>query len=92
MAKRKSKKTGNSAMQSTPSMPERKNVETEEAENGYIVRVSNEGKHGYSSKRYVAFSQPEAQRIATQGMRNLSSKKSGKKKGNKGKRIASKSA
>lgn len=89
MAKRKksSKDVGATA---SPSMPERKSVETEECENGFLVRVSHEGKHGYTSKRYIASSQPEATRIAAQGMRGLS-KKSGKKK-SRGKRFASKKA
>ena len=90
MAKRR-KSRSNEVTSQAPSMPERKSVETEEAENGYIVRISHEGKHGYSSKRYVAFSQPEATRISTQGMRALS-KKSGGKKRAKGKRFAAKRA
>jgi hypothetical protein len=90
MAKRKSK--GNTAMAPSPSGPERKSVEMEEAENGYIVRVSHEGKNGYSSKRYVAFSQPEANRISAAGMSALSSKKKGggKKRSTKHKMFASK--
>ena len=90
MAKRKSKKES-ANMAATPSMPERKSVETEEAENGFIVRVSHEGKHGYTSKRYIAATQPEAQRIAASGMRQLSSKKnSGRKKARKAKAFVSK--
>jgi hypothetical protein len=73
-------------------MPERKSVETEQCENGYVVRISHEGKHGYQSKRYVASSQPEAQRIAAQGMTSLASKKGGKKKSSKPKLFASKKA
>ena len=88
MAKRKTKKTGDVAMQAAPSMPERKSVETEEAENGYIVRVSHEGKGGYKSKRYVAFSHPEALRIAAQGMHSMSGKKVSKKKAGRGKKFA----
>jgi hypothetical protein len=91
MAKRKSKGSEAAGMTS-PSMPERKSVETEEAENGFIVRVSHEGKDGYKCKRYVAFSQPEANRIAAQGISSLSSKKSGKKKSGRGKRVSSKKA
>ena len=91
MAKRKSK--GSNAAAQTPSMPERKSVETEEAENGFIIRVSHEGKHGYEAKRYIAFSQPEAQRIAAQGMSCLSSKKrGGKKKSRKAKAFVSKTS
>ena len=90
MAKRKSKKSKGDVAMATPSMPERKSVETEEAENGFIVRVSHEGKHGYQSKRYIAFSQPEAQRIANQGMSSLSKKGAGKKKSRKGKTFISK--
>ena len=89
MAKRKSKRS-NEAVAMSPSMPERRSVETEEAENGFIVRISHEGKHGYTSKRFVAFSQPEAQRIANQGMSSLSKKGAGKKKGRKGKTFISK--
>ena len=85
----KKKKTRGSEVTAAPSMPERKSVETEEADNGFIVRVCHEGKNGYSSKRYVAFSQPEAQRIAAQGMSSLS-KKGGKKKASKRKMFASK--
>jgi hypothetical protein len=89
MAKRRTKKTsGEAAIQAPPSMPERKSVETEEAENGYIVRVSHEGKGGYKSKRYVAFSHPEALRIAAQGMHSMSGKKVSKKKAGRGKKFA----
>jgi hypothetical protein len=88
MAKRKAKKKDNAPMQAAPSMPERKSVETEEAENGYIVRVSHEGKQGYKTKRYVAFSHPEALRIAAQGMNSMSGKRSGKKKSGRGKKFA----
>lgn len=88
MAKRKSKRS-NEAVAMSPSMPERRSVETEEAENGFIVRISHEGKHGYTSKRFVAFSQPEAQRISAQGMRAISSKGRGKK-GRKAKAFVSK--
>ena len=90
MAKRKksSKDVGATA---SPSMPERKSVETEECENGYVICVSHEGKNGYSRKRYVASTQPEATRIAAQGMRGLSKKSAGKKKG-RGKRFSSKKA
>ena len=92
MAKRKKKSRGTEAVgMQAPSMPERKSVETEECENGYLVRISHEGKHGYTSKRYVASSQPEAQRIAAQGMSSLS-KKGGKKKSGKHKMVASKSS
>ena len=91
MAKRKSKK-GNDVAAQAPSMPERKSVETEEAEKGYIVRVSHEGKQGYKSKRYVAFSHPEALRIAAQGMHSMSGKKGGKKKSSHGKKYAAKKA
>jgi hypothetical protein len=91
MAKRKSKK-GSGVMSQSPSMPERNSVETEEAENGYVVRVTHEGKDGYKCKRYVALSQPEAQRIAGMGMRGLSSKKSGGKKKSSNKRFSTKKA
>lgn len=43
----------------------RHSAEIEEAENGHIVRVScDTPKNGYKSKRFVAHSLPEAQRIA----------------------------
>lgn len=71
-------------------MPERKSVETEKLENGFVVRVSHEGKDGYKCKKYVALTQPEANRIAAQGISSLSSKKNGKKKSGRGKRVASK--
>ena len=90
MAKKK-KNIGTSAAPSSPSMPERKSVENEEVENGYIVSVSHEGKDGYKSKKFVAFSQPEANRIAAQGMAGLAMK-SGKNKRAKGKRLVSKKA
>lgn len=90
MAKKR-KSRGAEVATASPSMPERKSVETEECENGFLVRVSHEGKHGYTSKRYIASSQPEATRIAAQGMRGLSKKSAGKKKG-RGKRFSSKKA
>lgn len=42
----------------------RHSAEIEEAENGHIVRVSCDGKNGYESKRFVATTLPQAQRIA----------------------------
>ena len=86
---RKKKPLGGEVATSAPSMPERKSEETEQVENGYIVRLTHEGKHGYQCKKYVAFSQPEAQRIAAQGMSSLS-KKGGKKKASKRKMFSSK--
>lgn len=58
-------------------------AEIEEAENGYIVRVSSDNSKGeYQSKRFVASDQREAQGIAA---RALSGKiKVGKKKGRRG--------
>ena len=93
MAKRKSNK-GNAAVAQAPSGPERKSVETEECENGFVVRLSHEGKHGYQAKKYVAMSQPEADKIASRGMSALSSKKKGgsKRKSSRHKMFASKKA
>jgi len=91
MSRKKKKTRGGEVAMQSPSMPERKSVETEEAENGFIVRISHEGKHGYASKRYVAMSQPEAQRIANQGMSALSKKGGGRKK-SKAKAFVSKKA
>lgn len=91
MAKKKKSSGANVPMSAAPSMPERKSVETEEVENGFVVRVSHEGKQGYKSKRYIAFSQPEATRIASQGMSGLSMK-GGKNKKAKGKKLAIKKA
>ena len=48
MAKKR-KSRGAEVATASPSMPERKSVETEECENGFLVRVSHEGKHGYTS-------------------------------------------
>ena len=63
----------------------RHSAEIEQAENGHIVRVTCDNeKDGYQSKRFVAMSLPEAQRIAGAA---LSGKiKIGKKKarGNRG--------
>ncbi len=89
MAKRKSNKGATPSMQ-PPSMPERKSVETEKAENGFIVRVTHEGKKGYQCKKFVAFSQPEAQRISGIALMGGGKKGSGKKKASKTKVYASK--
>lgn len=89
MAKRKTKKEAEGAVPSY-SGPERKSVETEEVENGFVVRLTHDGKKGYTSKRYIAFSQPEAQRIASQGMTSLRAKSGGKRKSSKHKVYASK--
>lgn len=60
----------------------RHSAEIEEAENGHIIRVSCDGKDGYESKRFVASTLPEAQRIA--GMALSGKIKVGKSKRRKG--------
>jgi hypothetical protein len=66
-------------------------AEIEEAENGYVVRVSHDQPgEPYESKRFVAKTQAEAQQLAGAA---LSGKiKVGKKKGRKGRDIATPSA
>jgi len=73
----------------------RVSTEIENVENGFVIRVSSEGsgkKPEYKTKRFIASTHPQAMRIAAQGMRGMVGKKSGKKKGNKGKRFALKRA
>jgi hypothetical protein len=89
--RKKSKKSAeNTACAAPMSSPDRSaNAGIEEAENGFIVRVSSEGlgkgkKHQYTSKKFVATDHPTALRIASQGFAGLAKKVSGKgKKGGK---------
>ncbi len=61
----------------------------EEAENGFVVRVSSEGLGkkskgpSYESKTFVAMDHPTAIRIAAQGFAGLAKKVRGKKGGKK---------
>jgi hypothetical protein len=61
----------------------------EEAENGFVVRVSSEGLGkkskgpNYESKTFVATDHPTAIRIAAQGFAGLAKKVRGKKGGKK---------
>jgi hypothetical protein len=69
-------------------MGSRRSADIEEAENGFIVRVSCDGPKGEcgESKRFIAKTQPEAQQLAGAA---LSGKiKVGKKKGRKGREVA----
>jgi hypothetical protein len=93
MAKRKSMKEVG-AVPEAPSTSGKSRISTEidNAENGFIVRVSSDGvgkNAKYESKRFIASSHPAAMRIAAQGMRGMTGKKSGKKK-SRGKKFSSK--
>lgn len=77
--------------------PRRVDSGVEEAENGYIVRVSSDnlkngrkGESSYESKVYIAPTHEDALRISTGAIQRLGSKiKSGHKKGNR-KRVSTK--
>lgn len=93
MAKRRKKKSSGEGVQSSPTaypQERRANGGIEEAENGYVVRVSSEGlgKKGkgphYESKTFVATDHPTAVRLASQGFSGLAKKLKGKR-GGKGK-------
>ena len=87
MAKRKKNAAAIGVPTQSP-MNTRIDTGIENAENGFIVRISGEsgGDGGYFSKRFIATSEPKALRIAHQGMRGMLTKgKTGKKKGGKGK-------
>lgn len=87
MAKRKSK--GNdAAVPQSGNSSSRISTDIEGAENGFIVRCSNEGKNGYESKRYVAFTRPQALALAAEALSGK--KKGGKKKARKSKAFISK--
>jgi hypothetical protein len=93
MAKKKKKSKKNSGTEcaaGNPSMPSerRANAGIEEAENGYVVRVSSEGlgknkDNHYQSKTFVAMDHPSAMRIASQGFSGLAKKVGKGKKGGK---------
>ena len=85
MAKRRNKKSSEIAASPT-CMEKRANAGIEEAENGFVVRVSSEGlgkKKGYTSKTFVATDHPTALRIASAGFAGLAKKVRGKKGGKK---------
>ena len=88
--KRKGSKAGNSAMP-FPSR-NRVNVGIEEAENGYVVNTSSEGKHGYESKTLVAPHGRAALRIANQHIQSLAGRKLKVKAGAKKKGSTKRSA
>lgn len=70
--------------QSSGSSRRHMSIGIDEAENGFTVNVSCEGKDGYDSKRFIAPNERSAIRIATQGISGLGPKgkeKKGKKKG-----------
>jgi hypothetical protein len=61
----------------------RKSAEIEEAENGYVVRVTGEGPKGeHDCKRFVAKTEEEAKQLAGDGLNGKI--KIGKKKGSRG--------
>ena len=86
MTKRKSKSQGSDVAMPAPSSGRRGHQSTslDEAENGFIVNHSSEGPNGYSNKRYIAKSKPEALAIASTCMAG------GHGRGGKGKRGAKK--
>lgn len=77
-----------------PSRDSRIDTGIESAENGFLVRISHEGKNGYESKRFVATTRPQALMLAAKAMTGVfgGKKSGGKKKGGKRKLFASKSA
>jgi hypothetical protein len=92
MAKRNSKKSQGASSVSPSSNKKNVDMGVEEAENGYVVRVSSNGEGGeYKCKKYVAPDYASAIRIATESMAGISSKSKGnKKKGGKRKAISTK--
>ena len=89
---KKSKKSSGDVPQGiSSSYPQDKRASgsVEEAENGFVIRVSSEGlgKKGkdpsYTSKTFVATDHPTAVRIASQGFAGLAKKVKGKKGGKK---------
>ena len=96
--KRKSKKSSaNEVMGSSPmSMDKSADAGIEQAENGFIVRVSSnglkktkQGEGSYQYKRYVAMDHPTALRIASEGFAGLARKVGKGKKSSGGKKAAS---
>ncbi len=90
--KKRSKKSkgGTEVVGASPvSMEKRVNTGIEEAENGFVIRVSGEGlgkgkERGYTSKTFVAMDHPSAIRIASEGFSSMAKKVGhGKKKGGK---------
>jgi hypothetical protein len=94
MATKKRKKKSSGGDTSSPvgmSYPQERRASgsVEEAENGFVVRVSSEGLGkkskgpSYESKTFVALDHPTAIRIAAQGFAGLAKKVKGKKGGKK---------
>lgn len=88
--KRSKKNSGAECTAASPSSPSerRANAGMEEAENGYVVRVTSEGlgkkkDNHYQSKTFVAMDHPSAMRIASQGFSGLAKKVGKGKKGGK---------
>ena len=86
MAKRKSKSKGYDQAAPMPSIGRRghQSASIDDAENGFIVNHSSEGQDGYSNKRYIAKTKPEALAVASSCLAG-GSRKGGKGKKGKGK-------
>jgi hypothetical protein len=82
MAKRKKKKSDGAVPQS-PGGSTSIDTGIENAENGYVIRISRSGGEGYESKKFIASTHPQALRIASHGMAGLIKPKADKKKGGK---------
>lgn len=65
-------------------------ISGDEAENGFTVNVSHEGKDGYKSKRFIAPNERAAIRIATAHISGISGGKGKKKKKGSAKMAVSK--
>lgn len=61
-------------------------INGEEAENGFVINISHEGKDGYKSKKMIAPNERAAIRIATSHISGLGSGGTKGKKGKKGKK------
>jgi hypothetical protein len=89
MAKRKKANQAESAAPMSSS-DNKTHVSIDSAENGFVVRVSGEGKdHHYTEKTLVATSPRHALRVAAQHIPGIA-KRAGKKKSGRGKKFASK--
>lgn len=60
-------------------------ISGDEAENGFVVNASHEGKDGYKSKKFIAPNEGAAIRLAIGHISSCSTSKSKGKKGKKGK-------
>ena len=88
MAKRKKANQAESAVPMSDG--NKTHVSIDSAENGFVVRVSGEGKdHHYTEKTLVATSPRHALRVAAQHIPGIA-KRAGKKKSGRGKKFASK--